>query len=441
MTQENHNDREQQEQQEQQDGAVKAESMEVGRHDVSQPADQDVTDDKTDAMDVDDVVTRLQLGEKEIILVGTAHVSRRSAEQVKEVIEAEQPDSVCVELDEQRYQAMMSGNKWKETDIFKLIKEKKATLLLMNLLIASFQKRIAKQFGVTPGAEMLQGIQSAREMGATLVLADRNIQVTFSRIWSGLGFKGKSQLILQIFMSLFEGENITEEELEKLKSKDTLNAMLSEFTEAFPQLKIPLIDERDQYLSQKIKEAPGEKVVAVLGAAHVPGILEEIHREHDLAALSRVAKKRMGPGVIAWIIPVLIIGIISYTFYLNRDAGIRQSISWILWNGSFSAIGAIAAFAHPLAILTAFLAAPISSLNPMLAAGWFAGVVEAYIRRPNVQDFEDLSEDATSLRGFWKNKVTRVLLVVALTNIGSSLGTFIGGADVIRVFLETIRGL
>lgn len=396
---------------------------------------------ETETLDTDEVVTRLQLEDKEIILVGTAHVSRRSAEQVKAIIEAEQPDSVCVELDDQRYQSIMSGSKWKETDIFKIIKDKKATFLLMNLLIASFQKRIAKQFGVTPGAEMLQGIHSAKETGAQLVLADRNIQVTFSRVWHGLGLKGKAQLILQIFMSLFEGADISEEELEKLKSKDTLNAMLSEFTDAFPQLKVPLIDERDQYLSQKIKEAPGNKVVAVLGAAHVPGIMVQIHKDHDLKALSRVPKKKKGIGMIGWLIPLAIIGIIGYTFYLNRDMGIRQSISWILWNGSFSAIGAIAAFAHPLAILTAFVAAPISSLNPMLAAGWFAGIVEAYIRRPNVQDFEDLAEDAVTLKGFWKNKVTRVLLVVALANIGSSLGTFIGGADVIRLFLETLRGL
>ena len=406
---------------------------------------EDVMEEKasgeTEPLNTEDVITRLQLEDKEIILVGTAHVSRRSAEQVKAIIEEEQPDSVCVELDDQRYQSIISGSKWKETDIFRIIKDKKATFLLINLLIASFQKRIAKQFGVTPGAEMLQGIHSAKEIGAQLVLADRNIQVTFSRVWHGLGLKGKAQLILQIFMSLFEGADISEEELEKLKSKDTLNAMLSEFTDAFPQLKVPLIDERDQYLSQKIKEAPGNKVVAVLGAAHVPGIMVEIHNDHDLKALSRVPKKRKGIGMIGWLIPLFIIGIIGYTFYLNRDMGIRQSISWILWNGSFSAIGAIAAFAHPLAILTAFVAAPISSLNPMLAAGWFAGIVEAYIRRPNVQDFEDLAEDAVTLKGFWRNKVTRVLLVVALTNIGSSLGTFIGGADVIRLFLETIRGL
>ena len=385
-------------------------------------------------------ITRIELDGREIILIGTAHVSKLSAEQVKEVIEREQPDTVCVELDEQRYQSIMAGSKWKETDIFKIIKEKKAMFLLINLVIASFQKRIAKQFGVTPGQEMIQGIESAKAVGATLVLADRNIQVTFSRVWNGIGLKGKAQLILQIFMSLFESTDISEEEMEKLKSKDMLNAMLSEFTEAFPGLKVPLIDERDQYLSQKIRSAPGEKIVAVLGAAHIPGIRKEIYHEHDLAALSRTPTKSKTPGVIAWMIPIIIISIIGYTFYLNRDAGIRQSVSWILWNGTFSAIGAIAAFGHPLTVLTAFLAAPISSLNPMLAAGWAAGITEALIRKPNVQDFENLSDDVLSFKGFWKNKVTRILLVVALTNIGSTIGTLFGGADVIRLFLETISG-
>lgn len=386
----------------------------------------------------DENITRLNLEDKEIILIGTAHVSKKSAEQVKEVIDYEKPDAVCVELDQQRYQSIAAGNKWKETDIFKIIKEKKATLLLMNLMISSFQKRMAKQFGVKPGQEMIQGIESAKENGARLVLADRNIQVTFSRVWQGLGIKGKAQLMVQIFFSLFEGAEITEEEMEKLKSKDMLNAMLKEFTDAFPRLKVPLIDERDQYLAQKIKDAPGEKIVAVLGAAHVPGIKEQIHYEHDLKKLSQVPKKKRGYQILPWLIPALILGIIGYTFYLNFDAGIQQSITWILWNGSFSALGAAAAFGHPLTIVSAFLAAPLSSLNPMLAAGWVAGVVEALIRKPNVQDFEDLTEDLLSFKGFWRNKVTRVLLVVALTNVGSSIGTFVGGANVIRLFLETI---
>ncbi len=405
----------------------------------SEASFQETLDEMMDEKPLDDEnITRLYLEEKEIILIGTAHISKKSAEQVKEVIDYEKPDSVCVELDRQRYKSITDGNKWKETDIFKIMKEKKATLLLMNLMISSFQKRMAKQFGVKPGQEMIQGIESAKENGARLVLADRNIQVTFSRVWNGLGMKGKAHLMVQIFFSLFEGADITEEEMEKLKSKDMLNAMLKEFTEAFPRLKVPLIDERDQYLAQKIKDAPGDKIVAVLGAAHIPGIKEEIHHEHDLKALSQMPKKKKGSQMIPWLIPALILGMIGYTFYLNFDAGIQQSVTWILWNGSFSAIGAAAAFGHPLTIVSAFLAAPLSSLNPMLAAGWVAGIVEALIRKPNVQDFEDLTEDLLSFKGFWRNKVTRVLLVVALTNVGSSIGTFVGGANVIRLFLETI---
>ncbi|WP_084243871.1 TraB/GumN family protein [Planomicrobium okeanokoites] len=383
-------------------------------------------------------ITRLQYGDKELILIGTAHVSKRSAEQVKEVVDAEQPDSICIELDAQRYQSVTDNSKWKETDIFKVIKEKKSSLLLMNLAISSFQNRLADQFGIKPGQEMIQGIESAKETGAELVLADRNIQVTFSRIWGNIGLWGKVQLLSSVFFSIFSKETISEEDLEKMKSQDTLSAVMDDFTKAFPRLKTPLIDERDQYLAQKIKEAPGKKIVAVLGAAHVPGITKEIHNEHDLEKLSEVPPKSKWPKIIGWAIPLLIIGIIAYTFIANPAAGLDQTISWILWNGTLAAIGASIAFGHPLAVLTAFVAAPISSLNPLVAAGWFSGLTQASIRKPNVGDFETLSKDVFTLKGFWDNKVTRVLLVVVLTNLGSSLGTFIGGADVIRLFFENI---
>lgn len=383
-------------------------------------------------------ITRLQYGDKELILIGTAHVSKLSAEQVKEVIEIEQPDSVCIELDAQRYQSVTDNSKWKETDIFKVIKEKKSSFLLMNLAISSFQNRLADQFGIKPGQEMIQGIESAKEIGAELVLADRNIQVTFSRIWGNIGLWGKVQLLSSVFLSIFSKETISEEDLENMKSQDTLSAVMDDFTKAFPRLKTPLIDERDQYLAQKIKEAPGKKVVAVLGAAHIPGITKEIHNEHDLEKLSEVPPKSNWPKIIGWSIPLLIIGIIAYTFIANPAAGLDQAISWILWNGTLAAIGAAVAFGHPLAILTAFVAAPISSLNPLVAAGWFSGLTQASIRKPNVGDFETLSKDVFTLKGFWDNKVTRVLLVVVLTNLGSSLGTFIGGADVIRLFFENI---
>ncbi len=387
---------------------------------------------------IEENITRIHMDGKEFILIGTAHVSKHSAQQVKEVIEAEKPDSVCVELDEQRYQAITEGNKWSDMDIFKVIKENKATLLLMNLALSSFQKRMAAQFGINAGQEMIQGIESAKEVGASLVLADRDIQITFSRIWHNVGWWGKMQLITQIVYSIFSKETISEEELEKMKSQDMLNTVLSEFTEGFPRLKTPLIDERDQYLAQKIKEAPGEKIVAVLGAAHVPGIKEEIHREHDLNLITQRPPKSKIPKVLGWVIPILIISMIAYTFYANPSAGLQQTISWWLWHGGLSALGTAIAFGHPLTILTAFIAAPITALDPITAAGWFTGIVQAYLRRPNVRDFENLSEDVYSVKGFWNNKVTRILLVVVLANLGSSIGTFIGGIDVVRLFIDSL---
>lgn len=315
-------------------------------------------------------ITRLHVGGKEIILIGTAHVSKQSAEQVKAVIEAEQPDSVCVELDEQRYESIQDKNKWENMDIFNVIKEKKATLLLMNLAISSFQNRIAKQFDIKAGQEMIQGIESAKEVGADLVLADRNIQITFSRIWRGIGVKGKSTLLSSIVYSIFSKETITEEEMEEMKERDMLDSMLQELTENFPRLKRPLIDERDQYLAQKIKHAKGNKIVAVLGAAHVPGIIKQINKEHNLEKLHAKPPKAKWPKVVGWMIPIAIVSLIIYTFMTNPAAGWQQTVSWILWNGSFAALGTLIALGHPLAILTAFVSAPITSLNPLLAAGW-----------------------------------------------------------------------
>lgn len=383
-------------------------------------------------------ITRIEQDGKEYILIGTAHVSKESADQVKLVIEQEQPDAVCIELDQQRYESIKAGNKWKDMDIFKVIKEKKATLLIMNLAISSFQKRMAKQFGIEAGQEMIQGIQSAEEVGATLVLADRNIQITFARIWGGVGVKGKMMLLTQIIAGIFSNETITEDELEQLKEKDSIDAILSEFTEYFPSLKKPLVDERDQYLAEKIKRAPGKKVVAVLGAAHIPGVTKEMNHDHDLKALTTVPKKTNWKKRMGWIIPILVISLILSTFYLNPDAGWQQMQSWLIWNGSLAGLGALIAFGHPLAILAAIVSSPITSLNPLIAAGIVAGLVQAYFNKPQVSDFEKLNEDVYSVKGFWQNKVTRVLLVVILTNLGSTLGSIVASTDIARLFIENI---
>lgn len=383
-------------------------------------------------------VHRILIDNREILLIGTAHVSQKSAEEVRAVIEEEQPDTVCIELCKSRYKTITDADQWKNTDIFSIIKQKKAVMLLINLALSSYQKRLARQFGIEPGQEMMQGIASAKEVGATLCLADRDIQTTMMRLWRGVSLWGKLKLLFQVLLSVFlDEEEISEEEMEKMKTQDMLTATLDELSTSFPQFKKILVDERDQYLAQKIKEASGKKVVAVLGAAHVPGITRELTREHDLEALAQVPPPSKTAKVVGWSIPVLIIVLIASTFSVDQEAGMEQIVSWILWSGSLAALGTLAAFGHPLSILTAFVAAPISTLNPFIAAGWFAGLMEAYIRKPNVQDFENISHDVYSLKGFWRNKVTHVLLVVVLANLGSALGAFIGGAEVVRHFINT----
>ena len=384
-----------------------------------------------------DNVHQIEMDGRQIILIGTAHVSKKSAEEVKELIEAEIPDTVCVELCESRYQNISDANRWKNTNIVQVIKDGQALLLLVNLILSSYQKKMAEQFGIKPGQEMIQGIASAKDIESTLWLADRDIKTTMMRIWRSISLWGKIKLFFQFILSMFIEEEISEEELEKMKSDDMLTSALNELAQSFPQIKSILIDERDKYLAQRIKDAPGDKVVAVLGAGHIPGIKRELANEHDLQELSKVSPPSKTKKIVAWAIPVIILALIASTFSVDKSAGIDQIIAWILWNGTLSALGALLSCAHPLAILTAFIASPLSSLNPLLAAGWFAGLVEAIIRKPKVEDFEKMAEEINTLRGFWRNKVTHILLVVVFANVGSSLGAMIGGVEVIRHFINT----
>ena len=371
-------------------------------------------------------IARLIHDEKEIILVGTAHVSRESAQLVKTVIEAETPDSVCVELCPSRYQAIRQKDRWREMDIIKVIREKKAFLLLSNLLLASFQKRIAKKFNINPGQEMIQAMDSAEALGADIHLADRDIRVTLSRTWRVMGIWNKVKLLFSIIMSVGEIEDIKEEDIEKMKQADVLESLLSEVGKSMPILHSILIDERDQYLSQKIKTAPGKKIVAVVGAGHVPGIKKYWTDDIDTEELEQLPPKRKATGIIKWLIPLAILGLLIYGFYRGGfNAGTHMITWWIAANGLLAGLGAVLALAHPLTILSSVIAAPLTSLNPMIAAGWVSGLVEAFSRKPKVKDLESLSEDILSARGFWRNKVTRILLVVVFTNLGSSIGTFV----------------
>lgn len=383
-------------------------------------------------------IVKLNYKDKEIYLVKTAHVSKNSINDVKECIGEVKPDAICIELDEDRYNKISDPEKWSDTDIVKVIKEKKVGFLLVNLILASFQRRMAINMDSNSGGEMLEGIKQAKELNVPLVLADRPIKTTFSRIWNSLALYEKSKLLVSIIGSIFDDEEISEEDLQALKEADALEAALNEVGKEFPNVKKILVDERDAYLSSKIKNAPGKKIVAIIGAAHAGGIERNLDKDIDINELNVVKKKKGISSIIKWLIPIAIILIIIYTLWSNRDAGLSQIKSWILWNGTLSALGTLLAFGHPLSILTAFVMAPITSLNPLLAAGWFAGIVEAMIRKPKVKDFENLGEDTNTLKGFWKNRVTRILLIVVFANVFSSIGTFISGLDIFTTFLKNI---
>ncbi len=369
-------------------------------------------------------------------MVKTAHVSKNSVEDVRKCIEEVNPDAICIELDKDRYDKLKNPNNWRDQDISKIIKEKKVGFLLVNIILASFQRRMAKNMDANSGGEMVEGIKQSEILNVPLVLADRPIKLTFSRIWNNLGLFEKSKLLVSIISSIFDDEELSEEDLASLKQADALESALNEVGKEFPVVKKILVDERDQYLSSKIKNAPGKKVVAIVGAAHAKGIINNLNNDIDTASLEVVNKKKGIGNIIKWAIPILIIAMIVYTLITNKDVGLSQIKSWILWNGTLSALGTLLALGHPLSIITAFIMAPITSLNPLLAAGWFAGLVEALIRKPKVKDFEDIAQDTSTFKGFWKNRVTRILLVVVFANVFSSIGTIISGLGIFSTFLK-----
>ena len=373
-------------------------------------------------------VHEILLDGKKILLIGTAHISQSSVDEVNTVINQVQPDTVCIELCSSRYQAMLAKDQWKNMDIFKVIREGKSFLLFANLIMTAFQKRLGSRLGVKPGSEMFEAANVAEKLNSELVLADRDVKITLQRTWRGMRFWGKMKVLGQLLASLFIREEISKEEIEKLKESDALSEAMKMLAEQSPEMKRILIDERDQYMAEKIRQSMGKLVVAVVGAGHVKGLTAELENKHNLADLESVPPTGKAVSWLKWGIPSLIIALIVYGFFtVDTDVSIEMIQRWVLINGTLSALGTAAAFGHPITIAVAFIAAPFTSLNPTIAAGWVAGLVEALLRKPQVRDFENLADDITHLRGFWQNNITRILLVVIFANLGSAIGTFAGG--------------
>ena len=373
-------------------------------------------------------VHEILLDGKKILLIGTAHISQSSVDEVNTVINQVNPDTVCIELCSSRYQAMLAKDQWKNMDIFKVIREGKSFLLFANLIMTAFQKRLGSRLGVKPGSEMFEAANVAEKLNSELVLADRDVKITLQRTWRGMKFWGKMKVLGQLLASLFIREEISKEEIEKLKESDALSEAMKMLAEQSPEMKRILIDERDQYMAEKIRQSMGKLVVAVVGAGHVKGLTAELENKHNLAELESVPPTGKAVAWLKWGIPALIIALIVYGFFtVDTDVSIEMIQRWFLINGTLSALGTAAAFGHPITIAVAFIAAPFTSLNPTIAAGWVAGLVEALLRKPQVRDFENLADDITHLRGFWQNNITRILLVVIFANLGSVIGTFAGG--------------
>ena len=372
---------------------------------------------------------------REILIIGTAHVSQSSADLVRRVIEEEAPDRVCVELDAQRHQALSEGQKWEDLDLRQLIRQKRLPALIMNLMLASYQKRLGGQLGVPPGTELLEATRAADAAGIPYDLCDRNIRITLRRAWQSMSFWQKNQFLASALAGVFDDETISEEDLQELRKQDVLSEMMKELAKALPNLKRVLIDERDAYLAEKIRQSQGQKIVAVVGAGHVNGMVERLEAGtvEELEPLDQIPPSRSWVKIIGWGVPAIILAGLGWIAWQKGFAQAGDNIQyWVLVNGTLSAIGAVLALASPWTILTAFIAAPITSLIPVIGAGYVTAFVQTMVCPPRVKDFETVSEDMGQLKRWWQNRLLKVFLAFLLPSLGSLAGTLLGGAEILK---------
>jgi pheromone shutdown-related protein TraB len=371
---------------------------------------------------------------REFVLVGTAHISRESVDLVREVIEREEPDCVCIELDARRHQALSQEKRFESLDLKQVIRTRQLATLMLNLVLGSYQKYLGLQLGVQPGTELLEAARTAEARGIPVALCDRDIRVTLRRAWRSLSLYRKFLLFSSFLGGIFEKPEMNEEDLRELRKQDVMSKLMQELGEAFPGLKTVLIDERDAFLAERIRRTPGQRIVAVVGAGHVEGMRRALseNRRADLEALDTIPPVSGAWKWVGWGIPAVILGSLLLI-------GLRQGVSaagenlifWILANGIPSALGAAVALGHPLTVVSAFLAAPITSLTPVIGAGYVTAFVQAYLKPPLVGELKGVSQEIGTLTGWWRNRLLRVFLVFLFTTFGSLLGTWVGGAEIV----------
>ena len=372
---------------------------------------------------------QIQLNNKNITLVLTAHVSKQSVLDVQETIQRIQPDCICIELDDKRLESINNPKDLSSMKLIDVIKEKKVAMVVVNYILANYQKKMAEHMDSGVGDEMREGIKQASSLNVFLQPIDRDIQTTFSRIWHSLSFFEKANLVVSFITMMFDDQELNEEELLQMKQEDILNEALKDITNEFPTVARILVTERDQYMAQKIKEAPGNTVVAIIGAAHANGILHHL-QQSDIALndLEVIPKSSILSKTVKYLLPILLLALIFFT------SGIDKVGSWLFIAAIAAAIGALLMFAHPITVLVSFLTAPISTLSPILSVGWFAGLSEAHFRPPTVSDFNSLNDDARSIKKALKNNILRTLLIMLVTSSLSALVTIFFTVDAIKNF-------
>jgi pheromone shutdown-related protein TraB len=372
----------------------------------------------------------------EYTLLGTAHVSRASAEAVKEMAGSGEFDAIAVELCQARYDALTAERKWTDLDLYKIIRQGKAGLVMANLALSAYQRRIAEQFGIEPGAEMRAATIAAKERDLPLQLVDRDLATTLRRSYASVPWYKRVYLMAGLALGMVSSEEIDEEAIEKLKEGDILESTFTEFAEQSPELYEALIAERDRYMAARLREenanSSGRKVLVVIGAGHMEGLAKHLETSSadpvsERQKLEAMPPRARWPRVIPWAIMVLVISGFLIGFSRSPELGWQLVFIWVAINGGLAALGALLARAHPLTVLSAVIAAPLTSLNPTIAAGMVTGLVESWLRKPRVSDLENLRFDITTVRGWFRNPATRILLVFFLSNLGSAIGTWVAG--------------
>ncbi|MGH8030265.1 MAG: TraB/GumN family protein [Arenimonas sp.] len=372
-------------------------------------------------------------------LLGTAHVSQSSIDAVEAAVASGCFDAIAVELDANRHRALTEPNVLAKMDLFQIIRDGKVGLVAANLALAAYQRRLAEQLGVQPGAELRAAAVGARERGLGLHLIDRDVGTTLKRAWYALGFWGRVKLMSGLAASLFVDEQVDAAEVEKLKQGDILESSFGEFARETPQLYDKVIAERDRYMAARLREDAGiaREVLAVVGAGHLKGMATQLRDDRSVPALLRAELDTLPkPSSVPWftlILATTLLAAFGWGFYHGgMDLGGKLVLDWVLITAAGGAIGCAVAGGHPLSILGAAIASPVTPLIPALSSGMVSALIEAWVRKPTYEDMLRLRDDTGTATGWWRNRFARVFLNFMFANFGTSIGVWIAGANLLH---------